>query len=216
MNSTDLLEQFRSDLNDLEEPYLWSDKEILGYMNDAQRMFCRLVGGIGDVSSPFTRLEYTPASDWIATSPLILKYRNATDLATGRQIDIWNEEDMRSRGIRFNGVPGRVQRLVIGMEEHRARLHNFPAQAGTIQISVERLPLAKIDAPDQEFEIDEQHHEHLGLWMSYRAYSKQDAETFDRTKSAEFKLKFELYCFEAAAERARAQSKIRVVRYGGI
>jgi len=216
MNSTDLLEQFRLDLNDVEEPYLWSDKEVFGYMNDAQRMFCRLVGGIGDVSSDFTQLAYTPASDWVATSPLILKIRNATDVATGRQIDVWNEEDMRRRGFRFNKVPGRVQRLVIGMEEHRARLHSYPAQAGAIQLSIERLPLESIIGADQAFEIDEQHHEHLGLWMAYRAYSKQDAETFDRTKSAESKAAFEVYCFEAAAERARAHGKVRVVAYGGI
>lgn len=216
MNSTDLLAQFRADLNDLEEPFLWSDKEVLGYMNDAQRMFCRLVGGIGDVSSPFTLLEYSPASDWVTLSPLILKIRGATDEATGRPVTVWNEQDMRSHGMRFNKVPGRVTRIVIGLEEHRARLHHYPAQAGAIQLSVDRLPLAAITALDQEFEIDEQHHEHLAIWMAHRAYSKQDAETFDRTKSAESKIAFEVYCFEAAAERARAHSKIRVVRYGGI
>lgn len=216
MNSTDLLEQFRLDLNDVEEPYLWSDKEVLGYMNDAQRMFCRLVGGIGDVSSALTQLAYTPASDWVSTSPLILKIRRATDLATGRPIDVWNEEDMTRRGFRFNNVPGHVARMVIGMEEHAARLHAYPDRAGTIQLSVERLPLQAITGVDQAFEIDEQHHEHLGLWMAYRAYSKQDAETFDRTKSAESKLAFEQYCFDAAAERERARGKIRVVAYGGI
>lgn len=216
MNSTDLLEQFRLDLNDLEEPYLWSDKEVFGYMNDAQRMFCRLVGGLGDVSSGFTLLDYTSASDWVATNPLILKIRNATDAATGRQIEILNEQDMRRRGMRFDRNPGRVQRLVIGLEEHRARLHPYPVDAGQIQLSVERLPLLAITGEDQDFEIDEQHIEHLGLWMAYRAYSKQDAETFDRTKSAESKAAFEVYCFDAAAERERARGKVRTVAYGGI
>lgn len=216
MNSTDLLEQIRLDLNDLEVPYLWSDKEILGYINDAQRMFCRLAGGFGDVSSPFTLLEYTPASDWVAISPLVMKIRNATDAFTGRQITVWNEENMRTHNQRFTNVPGHVTHLVIGMEDHKARLHKFPAQAGAIQLSVERLPLLAINALDQALEVDEQHHEHLGIWVAHRAYAKQDAETFDRTKSAESKIAFEMYCFDAAAERARAHGKIRVVSYGGI
>lgn len=216
MNTTDLLEQFRWDLNDGEEPYLWSDKEVFGYMNDAQRMFCRLVGGIGDVSSAFTQLDYTTASDWVATSPLILKIRSATDLTTGKPLEVWNEQDMARRGAYFDRVPGRVERLVIGLEEHRARLHKFPAMAGAIQLSVERLPLATLSDVDQELEIDPQHHEFLALWMAHRAYSKQDAETFDRTKAAESEVAFRQYCADARAERETARGKVRTVAYGGI
>lgn len=216
MNSTDLLAQFRLDVVDLEDPFLWSDDEILGYMDDAQRMFCRLVGGIGDASSALTQIAYTTATDWVSTSPLILKIRDAYDLATGNQIDVWNLEDLRDRGLRFNNVPGRVRHLVTGIEEHRVRLHAFPAEAGTIQLTVDRLPLKQITDTDQKFEIDDQHHRHLSMWMKHLAYSKPDAETYDRTKSAEAKDSFEQYCFEAKGERERLRGKVRVVRYGGI
>lgn len=216
MNSTDLLNQFRLDCYDGEAPYLWSDEEVIGYIDDAQRMFCRLVGGIGDASSPFTRIAYTPASDWVALSPLILKIRDACDLPTGREIDVWNFEDMRRRGIRFNNVPGRVRHIITGIEEHRVRLYSFPADAGTIQLMVDRLPLKAITDTDQKLEIDEQHHRNLLLWVSHLAYSKQDAETFDRTRAAESETAFRQYCFDAKAERERLHGKVRTVAYGGL
>ena len=54
MNVQELLDQFRSDAFDLALPYLWSDTDVLRYMNDAYGMFVRLTGGIGD----FTTVEF--------------------------------------------------------------------------------------------------------------------------------------------------------------
>ena len=91
----------------------------------------------------------------------------------------------------FDGVTSTVKALVIGQEAHKACV--FPKSNETISIylSVFRLPLVAItDAGDQAFEVDEEHHRHLMLWMKHLAYSKQDAETFDRTKAEEFEERF--------------------------
>lgn len=216
MDSSEVLDQFRTSVSDDVEPFLWSDAEAFRYMDEAQKMFCRLTGGLGDASSPLTRIDYTTATDWVDLSPLILKVRDATRVDDGREITIENFEDLRATGRRFNGVPNRVRSLVTGIEPHRARLHPFPREAGSINLVVDRLPLKPItDAGGQKFEIDEQHHMALISWMRYRAYAKQDAETLDKKKSEDSKAEFEVYCFEAKAEKELARTKNRMVHYGG-
>ncbi len=218
MLSTELLAAFRDGVSDTETPYLWSDAEVYRYMNDAQKMFCRLTGGLGDASTSTTLLSYTTASDWIALSPLILKVKSATDSTTGKHIDIVNPEDLRKHGLVFDGNAGTVDCIVLGLEPARVRLHKYPAEAGAIRLTVDRLPLIAITAsgPGATLEIAEQHHEHLLLWMNHRAYGKQDAETYNKQLSAEYKFSFEQYCFEAQAEKERALTKVRTVSYGGI
>ena len=65
-------------------------------------------------------------------------------------------------------------------------------------------------------EIDEQHHRHLLLWMKHLAYSKQDAETYDKKAAEDNAAMFEAYCKKAMKERERLRYHPRVVRYGGL
>lgn len=85
----------------------------------------------------------------------------------------------------------------------------------TVLISVFRTPLVRI-VDDQPLEVPSEHHPHLLMWVKHRAYMKQNAETFDRTKAKEFKDAFAAYCFEVQVEQRRARHKTRVVSYGGI
>lgn len=216
MNSSEALALFREVASDKEEPYLWSDVELYRYMDDAQKMFCRLTGGLGDASSIVTSVPFAEDADWVTLNPLILKFRSASLASSGHNIEILNMEDARDRGWRYTATPGRVRALVLGLEPGRGRLYSRAREADVINLVVDRLPLLTIlPTGDQEFEIAEQHHQALITWMCYRAYSKQDAETLDRKKAADSKFTFEQYCFEATAEKERALSKIRIVRYGG-
>jgi hypothetical protein len=90
--------------------------------------------------------------------------------------------------------------LVIGEEDNKARTYPLSNETLTIQLSVFRLPLNPIDDGELELEVGEQHHRHLLLWMKSLAYGKQDAETYDRTKKADFESEFRAYC--AAVKRA--------------
>ena len=51
MNVQELYDQFRSDMQDEEQDFLWTDVELFRYMNEAYRMFVRLMGGIADFTS---------------------------------------------------------------------------------------------------------------------------------------------------------------------
>jgi len=216
MDSTELLDQFRRDVVDIEEPQLWSDDEVFSYIDDAQKQLCRHVGGIADASSPMTVLPYDAGQDWLKQDDRILKVRTAYQVSDGREIVLINFEDMPTHSLRFDGRTGTPKFLVLGIEEHKARLYPTPVVADTVQLHIDRMPLKKIDDSDQLLEVSDRHFRGLLLRVKALAYTKQDAETLDRDKAQRFDGEFAAYCEQARKEKERAKHKTRVVAYGGI
>lgn len=218
MNSTELLETFREEMNDLQTPYLWSDALLYRYINDAQEMFCRRTEGIEDSSTPrVCRLSIQSGTEWYEISRKVLKVREAVDVATGRPVPIMNMEKASPKGVHFDGNPGPLKMFVSGLEKHKLRAWPMPNQAGVVELRVFRLPLETItDDGDQALEVDEQHHLSLLLWVKHRAYGKEDAETFDRRKADEFESRFYAYCEKASREQERARRNAGTVMYGGV
>ncbi len=77
-----------------------------------------------------------------------------------------------------------------------------------------RLPDTVIAGDD--FEIDEQHHRGLLLWVKHRAYDVQDSEMYDKRKSMDYEARFRAYCAVAKAEQDRLNRPVSVVAYGGL
>jgi hypothetical protein len=218
VDSTGLVDLFRIEIADATSPFLWSDLEAYGFADDAQKMFARLTGGIPDASSAITQLPFDIGQADIKLDTRILKVRDAYRVSDGSEISVINYENMTKEGVRFDGKTGPVRTVVIGADSKLAYFLPIPTIADTIQLLVDRLPLETLTEDDepQDLEIDEHHHRHLMLWMKSLAYMKQDAETFDKSKSTEFENKFRAYCAEAKAEKDRRKHKTRVVTYGGI
>ena len=229
MTSDDLYDLFRSDVVDVEAPYLWSDPEVWMYMNDAYRMFVRLTGGVPDATSPLTRLTLVPGEAISQVSPLILRFRNAYLLSDGTELKIINEAEIPLKGDRDYGqvvtqrrsmLQGRVEYMITGMGRSSTggtvRWLRIPDKADTVQLSVQRLPLETVEPGFEFSDIGEEHHEHLMLWMKARAYGKQDAETFDRGRRDEYEQAFRAYCASAKAEWNRYRSHNMTTAYGGI
>lgn len=217
MNTTELYWYFRSEMHDQEEPYLWEDVEVLHYLDDAQKMFCRKTEGISDSrTADVTQIEVEAATEWYAISPLILKIRSAYRTDTGRPIDFGNLEHFNEMRVVFDGREGPLRLLIQGLEANALRAYPVPNEDVTVQMSVFRLPLVPLDDFDLELEIAEQHHRHLLMWMKHLAYDKQDAETLDKTKSRDFEQKFYDYCDMVKAEQTRARRAHHPVAYGGI
>lgn len=216
MTADDLLAAFRDDVVDATAPYLWSDAEALRYLDEAQQLFCRQTGGLGDASSPaVTEAAFAAGDSWISLHPAILKTRAAWLAADGRPLQLVNYEDLAQRGLRLDGQRGPLRALVLGLEPRRARLYPTPDADGTLQLVVDRLPLG-LPSDGAALEIDAQHHTGLLLWMKACAYAKQDAETFDQARASDYAGRFHAYCTQATFERERAMHKTRVVAYGGL
>ncbi|MBS0453962.1 MAG: hypothetical protein JSS14_21890 [Proteobacteria bacterium] len=216
MTSGELLDRLRLDLDDLEEPQLWSDEELYSYIDDAQKMFCRKTDGLPDATTPaVTQLAVAPGNSYQAVHKAILKIRGVSRADDGRPVEVVNYEDLAAKCMRYDGNTGRVRALVIGEENHKARTWPVSNETVTLNLLVFRLPLVKVE-DDQEMEVDEVHHLHLLDWSKRMAYLKEDADTFNKTKAAEHEQRFLGYCAEVKEEERRKAHKPRTVAYGGI
>lgn len=216
MTSGELLDLFRVEMADTKRPYLWSDEFVFRAIDDAQVQLARRTEGIPDsTTQEVVKIAVTAAQQIYSLHPKIKKIRSARRADTGRPVEIINFEDMAPRGIYFDGTAGPVRALVIGMDDNSVRTYPLPNETVDVLLSVFRLPLTLIDG-DQEFEVAERHHMHLLKWVKHLAYGVQDAETYDKTKSQEFRTDFIAYCAQVFGEQQQARHKTRIVAYGGI
>jgi hypothetical protein len=226
MIAGDLYDLFRSDVVDVELPYLWSDTEIFAYMDDAYKMFVRLLGGIADNTSDITQVPIVTGEATAALDYRILKHRGVRLQSTNRPIDLINLQDGPVAPASDYGAiwaagtddqPGPVRFMVIGEQDDVARWVQVPVEDDVALLTIYRLPLVDItDAGSTFDDVRPHHHFHLLKWMRHLAYGKQDAETFNRAKSKENEDAFKAYCEQARREWERQKSKTRVVAYGGI
>lgn len=214
MTPAQLLDVFRALVRDEAEPYLWPDAEVFAYMDDAQTMFCRLVGGIPDSRSPLCWVPYQAGDETVLYDRRILKIRRV-ERDDKRPVCVINDEDLQFRSAPRSGR-GELCQVVAGDDQNTLRLIDAPAFNGMLHLHVLRLPLNEIVDETSELEIDRIHHLHLRDWMAALAYNKQDAETYDKTKALEFEARFRQYCDQVKWEQERREHKPRLVSYGGI
>lgn len=226
MDTTELYEHFRSEVDDKAKPYLWSDDEVWRYATDAYRMFVRLTGGIPDFTSDATRVDITLGETFSPMHRSILRILKAYRVSDGGEVTVINQTDLLAPNSADYGhitarlnkpVNGPVNHMVIGRQKHLTHFIAIPTVDDTIQMSIMRLPLDKLTGEGQSLdEIDEEHHIHLVPWMKRMAYRKHDVETLDLEKSDRFEAEFGGYCASVKAEWDRMKHKNREVAYGGI
>lgn len=228
MNTGELKDRFRSDVRDTDPntPF-WTDSEIYDYMDDAQKMFCRLQGGIADtVTDSVCKISYSANDQYKSISPLILKIRQVVRESDQLEVEILNFEDLQMHvyaddygfqpPYKIDATPGEVRAIVTGMQEGQIRLVRFPTAADSLRLTVYRMPLTTIDTSGtQNFEIASEHVRPLLYWMKHLAHLKQDAETYDKGRADMFEVLFRQYCDQAKAEREKREHKYRTVGYGG-
>lgn len=231
MTPTDLVARFRLDVDDDQTPYLWSDDEVWGYLNDAiQKWLGTPGGGVRDASTTsIVNLTVTSGDAWLELSPLITKIRSARLASTGRTLPIISFEELFGMDGMANSqfpvstddfdLTGPIKALVIGMEDNKLRTVRIPAANDTVKLVVERLSInthAAADNPQKTIEVDSQYHLDLLFGMKALAYRKQDADTFDKTKADEAEAQFVARAAKAALDKARREHKPRLMVYGGL
>jgi hypothetical protein len=228
INSQELYDAYREDVVDVALPYLWTEAEVYRYMDAAYRMFVRLTGGIADFTSDATRIDLSVGVDVYDISPSLLRVMTATRESDGAEVKVINNTDLPNlfaagtdygnlRSLMMTNKPGPVEWLILGQQRNTAKVIQIPMVADALLLNIYRLPLVNIvDGGHPLDEVAEDHHIYLLDWMKHLAYKKQDAETFDKTKSDEAEVAFRNYCAQCKAEWERYKHKTRVVAYGGL
>lgn len=228
MELKDLLLKFRKDVSDQARPYLWDDDEVLQFAIDAQDMYARLTGGIADATTPaIVDIPVIPGDVFAAHSPYILRIRSAKLVTARRSLDIMWESDVAQMSYSDYGLQrpqflddedtGTVEAIVLGVEKNKVRWFKVPPATDaedTCRLHVRRLPYPRIKTEDDCLEIDEQHHLHLMKWMKHLAYSKEDAETYDKELAEINEAAFRNYC--ASGEENKQRYRPGGIQYGGI
>ena len=212
MNTTELLAVFREEVADMVLPYLWSDALVYGYIDDAQKQFCRYTFGIDDARS--YKLNVALGVEWYAINPKITRLFAASNALTGRDIPILSLDQVLASHAVFDAATGPIECFVKGLQKNQLRAYPIPTEPTLVYLRTQRLP-QDIGAGD-DFEIDEQHHRNLLDWVKYRAYNVQDAEVTDESKADKYQARFAQYCREAKTEQGRIRRPVAVVSYGGI
>ncbi len=211
MTTTELLALFRTEVFDLELPYLWSDTWVYGAIDAAQEQFCRDTFGVAD-SRSFT-VNILPEVQWYATDAKILKIRDAVVSTTGLDMPLIAFEKMHENSMKFDDKHGPTLALITGLEENMLRAWPIPLEPLTIELRTFRLPIT-VEAGD-DLEIPKQHQRYLLHWVKHLAYSVHDAETFDKGSADRYFAMHKAYCAQAKIEQSRARRPVSTVTYGG-
>jgi hypothetical protein len=226
MTPAELLTLFRSEVADEEKPQLWSDAEFFLYLNEAQDVHVRLIGGIADRRSAMTKISYKSGDQFKKYDDRILRPRGAFD-ENNRIITIQNLDNFETGyleddyGQRFesgldDSRTGDIKFLITDTEHNEVQFYPIPDHDGWIRLYVYRRPLEEITSGGSEIEIPAHHHLNLLNWVKHKAYMKQDVETFDATKATEFRGAFVDWIVDAKKEKMARQDRKRTVAYGGI
>ena len=224
----DLNKLWRKQVSDEEQPYLWDDDEFLQYLIDAQDTFVRITGGFSDsTTTALTDIPVVTDEPFAYHSPYILRIRSAKMLSDWHPVKMISEADIGLQTTNDYGlqIPGEylkdtdtgvVNAGILGMEELGIRWWKVPNADDTCRLHIYRLPYPRIATTEDTLEIPEQHHLALLMWVKKHAYSKEDAETYDRDLAERNEKKFIAYCETARDELERQRYKPRTVQYGGI
>lgn len=228
MNPSQLLDLFRTEVDDTSEPYLWSDENFYTYLNDAQDVFVRLIGGIADRRSVLSKVTYKAGDQFKPYDDRILRIKGCWD-ENNDKVVVQNLDSLEGSGgyleddygRRTNvglddGKTGSVRYIITDVEAGDMQLYPIPEADGYLRLYLYRRPLKEITGTGSKLEVSSFHHLNLLNWVKYKAYMNQDVEAFDRSKALDFRRAFVDAVAEAKTEKSAREDRKRVVQYGGI
>jgi hypothetical protein len=193
MKRPELVAAFRSRIDDDAEPYLWTPADVQLYLDAAHREAAEralLIRDASTVAVCSVPIVANTASYTLHASVLSVE---RAKLASQRQtLTLSSTEQMDRLHPGWDDVSGAPAFLVIDPDGSalRARLVPPPAEATTLALVVNRLPLASLASDDDEPEIPARYHLGLVDWMMHLAYGKRDTETFNERNALECEARF--------------------------
>jgi hypothetical protein len=202
MLTSQLLAAVRGLLDDVAQPYLWSDDELVRYINNGLVEVAirgRLLHDDASTLPAICSINYEAGQSNITYSEYILviqsgrivgaphKVWRLSTASLDRAEPCWESE---------TNQPGMPRIMVMDMGQKNLRLYPTPACAGTLQLRVWRVPLDSelVSVPvastggnpavDPVIPFNLADPENIKHWVAHEAYLKKDADTFDADGSA--------------------------------
>lgn len=168
---------------------LWSNDDLVRYANEAENEFCRRRPILDSETASVCELAVTAGTGVYAYSPLIVEIKRAK-LDTrpeplAKVTTNWLDHEYQT----WEDWESDPWYLIDDETDGKLRIVAPPTVDDTLRMTVGRRPLQAmtwVNRATDTPEIPEQHHNDLLHWMLHLAYLKDDAETYDPTKSAGF------------------------------
>ena len=220
----DLIDQFRTQMDDNVEPYLWEEDRIVEWIDEAQKIFAEkthifkgsesisvLAVDGGDFAMPAYVAETRRAILASSAQPLIVGNFNAIDRASVYSdygIDLYGD---------WESLTGTPRLLVLDEKHGYGRLVPKPPADDTIKIHYYRYPLKDITQSSSKLELtDTRHQRLLVVYARAMAYGDHDADVYDPRAEAAKMDEFHTKVDNITAQISRQTRRAGVVKYGGL
>ncbi|EER61546.1 conserved hypothetical protein [Acidovorax delafieldii 2AN] len=216
MNVADFIATFRREMADASTPYMWSDEDIAAYLDEAVKEACERARLIEDSTTPAVTTLAVLAGQYSYTlHPSVIDLKRVT--YKGKALTLSSVEAEDQNEMTWENRTGAEPLRYIYNGMGTLRLVPIPTQPLTVQLTVYRQPLKTLTADIDTAipEIPAVFHPRLKAWIYRCAYLKQDADTFDKSKSEEFEAQFERAFgtrLDANMARKRRDRALPVVR----
>jgi hypothetical protein len=209
MTLSELIAAFRDETRDNVEPYLWSDKAITRWLNEAEREACiraRLI--YDDTTDAIAKIAVTAGETEheLDMSVQFIKWARYVDSAV-YQLAIkdvnWLDEHVHN----WQDYGGSPRYLLV--EGNFVRIIGAPTEDGELELGVYRTPKEVMEDDGDAPEIAERHHEALLYWVKHRAYLVPDTDTYDNDRAMQMDAYFTSYF----GQRRTARAHINTARH---
>lgn len=191
MTLADLIDDFREESHDLGDPPFWSVSRLARLASEGQREACRRGDLLIDSTGPMCSASVTAGDPIVTLDPRALEVKRIRLASRGFQLCPVTTSQMDECALTWEQDSGDPTNFVTDYQTGAIRLYPIPVADDELSLTVRRLPLVDMVNDDDEPEIRIEAQPALVQWMLYRAYSKQDADTFDPNKAARALAEFE-------------------------
>lgn len=174
---------FYPDRNFPDSTSLWSNFELIQYLNEAQKIFAERTYIFKDSKS--FKPAITAADPWVDLDERILKVERAELVSSEAILTIQTIEDFQQSryvddyGIRkvtsWESRTGTPQVVIRDIELDKLRLYPIPTEDDYLKLTVRRLPLSELTDRTDEIEVPYKHRYGLLYFMQKEGFSKPKA-----------------------------------------
>lgn len=224
MNLSEIRRLARQRLDDLTQPYLWSNEELNGFINESIREAAIRSRAIVDSVTPeCCKILVTAGKQNYSIHPSVFQIKRVNDVTNANPLTRTSFEEMDGVISQWQLNTGQPTHFIYDFNHHgddcntanTITLYPIPNQAIELNLTVYRTQLDDLTDSDTP-ELPIHTHSDLVWWVCYLAYIKQDAEGLNVDKAMRFDALFTLaFGAKQSARQLEFRRKNRAIRTKG-